>query len=640
MQKNGILQSHFYLFQTCKKFLILLLFFVVVCSLSPTVFGKVSEDIEELHRLSEQQNLANDDQWLKLLHFESRLFRSKASAISTKSFFLSKDGHEDAQSELFATISSFVNVPQTQCRFPARLIFLSKRLPHTFPRQICKEYDVFLNSFSGNSVSLVYASGYLGNPASMFGHVFIKFNKADKHELLDNTFNFGAIVPKNDNKLTYIIKGISGGYQGHYANQKYHHHTLSYSETELRDLWEYELNLSASDVSLLLAHLWELENTTSTYYFFDKNCAYQLAKLLELVINKPLVTSNKSWVMPYDLIMMLAKGDDDNDVKLIKETIYHGSRQEELYKKYRQLNEQEKLVLKKIIKLNSSETEKVLNGIGDYSVKRIIDVMYDYFAFLEVKNEKLSDDDVHKKQKILSYRFQLSPGQLKWQDKKHNPPHTSQNTALLQFGGLHNDDFSSGVTLRFRANYYDLLSVNSARIPHSELSAFDLTLLYVPEYEKLSLRELTLFNIVNLNASQTDLDDDNELAWKFSAGYKPQQLSCVSCSALYLEGFVGKSWSSSTDFVGYAGLTGRIQSKNEFGGHIYSGPELGGVFALAPSWVMSFEYGHYFYLNDIAKQGSYLDWEQRFFNDQSFDVRTRVRYEDAFEYAINFSYYW
>ena len=215
--------------------------------------------------------------WLSLIHHEKGIFTA-SSEVTSPSFFLAISGQTDPEAELKATIEAFTKTPTAQCRFPARKLWLNSVMPNVlFPVANCPEYQQYIQAFTADSVSVVYASGYLGNPASMYGHVLLKFNASGKTELLDNTFSYGAMVPDSDNKLVYIYKGITGGYQGHFANQKYHHQNLAYSETELRDLWEYKLRLPKEKVEFLLAHLWELENTSMTYYFFKQNCGYQLA---------------------------------------------------------------------------------------------------------------------------------------------------------------------------------------------------------------------------------------------------------------------------------------------------------------------------------------------------------------------------
>jgi len=66
-----------------------------------------------------------------------------------------------------------------QCRFPARRQWLAERLGgHSFPFQPCPKYERWTRSAAVESVSIVFATGYLGNPASYYGHTLLKFNFA------------------------------------------------------------------------------------------------------------------------------------------------------------------------------------------------------------------------------------------------------------------------------------------------------------------------------------------------------------------------------------------------------------------------------------------------------------------------------
>ena len=55
-----------------------------------------------------------------------------------------------------------------------------------------------------------------------------------------------------------------------------------YNDTEARDLWEYELNLSPDQVDWMVRHAWETGATWFDYFFFRENCSYHLLSLLEL----------------------------------------------------------------------------------------------------------------------------------------------------------------------------------------------------------------------------------------------------------------------------------------------------------------------------------------------------------------------
>ncbi|KOO10709.1 hypothetical protein AKJ18_32855, partial [Vibrio xuii] len=122
-----------------------------------------------------------------------------------------------------------------------------------------------------------------------------------------------------------------------------------------------------------------------------------------------------------------------------------------------------------------------------------------------------------------------------------------------------------------------MLNLNAGRIPHSQLSTFDLRLLYTNKLDKWYIRELTLFDIINLNVSQTGLPEDKQYAWALAAGYKPTSLDCVDCSNPYVNGFIGQSTSLFEDFAGYIALSSELNIDNFKKANLLSGPEIGGV---------------------------------------------------------------
>lgn len=585
--------------------------------------------------------LAQSRTWSRLLHFEADLLSSPRSAISTDHFFFSAQGQTDREAELLATLEAFTLDPQQQCRFPARSRYLHQHFPH-LPTVICHEFDNFLTAINAQSLSLLYASGYLGNPASMYGHVFIKFNNTQQEMLLDNTYNYGARFPADENPFVYIGKGIFGGYQGYFANQEFHHQTLIYNQTELRDLWEYKLALSQDQIEFLLAHLWELENISMSYYFFKQNCAYQLAHLLEMVLDVELLAPGKIWVMPYDIIMMLERNERQQETQspLIAGVYFHPSRQETLYSKYAQLSLIEQKYLVDSLRQTPSELQQSLLSLPEPSAKRIIDTLYDYFAYLDSKNDQLTPEHTAIRKVALSARLHLPPGKSDFTESVKKPPHQAQDTSLVQIRQHYQGDLGSSTSLRFRANYYDLLSVNSARIPFSELSTFDLTTSYYNKSGKMYLDELTLLRITNLNAANSGLPEDSAYAWKAATGYQTLHSEHASDGTFYAEGFIGKGIAFDLNMAVYAALSGRITTTNVLGGYLALGPEVGGVMQLSPEYALSISAQHQRYLNDWQVDRTVIQFEQRFFNHKKFDLRALLKYDRQVNYSMALSFYY
>lgn len=606
--------------------------FRILISLS---FLFVAAELSAENREGDIRKIASLPTWSQLLHYESGYFHKARSSISQADWFYSPDGASHPESELIATIAAFTSDPEAQCRFPARAIFLKKHL-QTLPAVDCPAFQDFIDAINPDSISLIYASGYLGNPASMYGHLFLKFNQSQTSELLDNTYNFGARYPDDVDPFSYIINGIFGGYQGYYANQKYHHQTLTYNESELRDLWEYELTLSYDDVVFVLAHLWEMQHSSMTYYFFKQNCAYQLAKLLELVVGQSLVAGNKVWVMPYDVIMQINR----IEPALVRNVYYHPSRQEALYQKYSQLTAEEKQWLNDAINMDTTP-DVVLANVDEPTAKRVIDTAYDYYAYLAKKNNGLSEEQAAQRDKLLNLRFKLPAGKSQFSPTISAPPHEAQNTALLQTSIVHNTATNnSGLALRFRANYYDLLTVNTARIPFSELSTFDLQLMYDLEQRKMYLREFTALKVVNLNATQTGLPGDGGYAWKVAVGVGEQQLEQTGNVSLYADGFIGKSVALGNYAAIYGALSASLTGKNNEGGNLSVGPEIGGVISITPEYALALTARHQRYVNDTRLSRTTFELEQRFSSNKQYDIRSKLHYNKAWEISVSLALYY
>ena len=233
--------------------------------------------------------------WLRLGHYQRALFGS-VSTIDNPEFFFSANGQRDPIAELEATLKALqTGKPlvgplslDPLCAFPARAMLLKERLPAARQRIACPDFAFWQQELPLQSVSLVFASAYFGNPASMFGHTFLKLNQAPSsgysgEPLLDYGVGFAAAADPGEGPL-YILKGLSGAYAGVFQLQPYYNLVNEYGFAENRDLFEYELRLDEQQKQWFLAHLWELyANARVDYYFFDDNCSYLLLELLDVL---------------------------------------------------------------------------------------------------------------------------------------------------------------------------------------------------------------------------------------------------------------------------------------------------------------------------------------------------------------------
>jgi hypothetical protein len=281
--------------------------------------------IHELKTKAHQLKLAQSREWLRLGHYRSSWTGSVSSEADGNNFFLSPHGKDSPQLELDATIEGFFadlapydaanpankNIQHPMCQFPARLMWLTEQLqidPEKLPKPDCSRYQKFVESIHVESVTLVFSSYYLNNPASAFGHTFIRLHKKEptvsdeRRQLLDFGIEFSA-DPDTTFAPIYAIKGLLGAFPGTFRKLPYYYKVREYNDYESRDLWEYKLKMNQHQLDMLIAHVWELGSTFFDYWYLSENCSYHLLGLLEAALPDRDLLSSVHWpVIPADAI--------------------------------------------------------------------------------------------------------------------------------------------------------------------------------------------------------------------------------------------------------------------------------------------------------------------------------------------------
>ncbi len=200
------------------------------------------------------------------------------------------------------------------------------------------------------SVSIYFATGYFGNPASFFGHPLLKFNSDGiESPLNDTSLNYGANTPENENPVLYVLKGLFGGYKASFSHLRFFHHNHNYIENDMRDLWEFKLNLKPDEIEYIVDHTWEILGQDHPYFFLLDNCAYRMGELLEEVFHKELLFRNRLYVIPVDLFTNLALETREDGSPIVKEIKRTPSRYSRLSEKYNSLGPTQKKIVKDLI---------------------------------------------------------------------------------------------------------------------------------------------------------------------------------------------------------------------------------------------------------------------------------------------------
>ncbi len=330
---------------------------------------------------AKRRALARSQEWLNLLHYGWTL-TGFHSEVKPGPFFLAANGRENPQAELDADLAAFFQpTPNPNdaaaCRFPARYEWLNSQL-HFDPQKIiappCPLLERWKRKLSAESVSVVFASAYLDNPSSMYGHTFLLIHHAGRprqERLLDYAVNYAARAD-TDNGVLFAVYGLAGAFPGRFSAMPYYLKVQEYSNLESRDLWEYRLNLSSAALDRLVDHIWEMRAADFPYYFFNRNCSYELMPLLDAA--KPSLRLSPGWplyVVPPDTVRLM-----ESRPGLVARRAYRASKESRmLFDKSRLSSEQRRLATslarhgrgwKALESLPAPSRAQTLSAAGEY----------------------------------------------------------------------------------------------------------------------------------------------------------------------------------------------------------------------------------------------------------------------------------
>lgn len=585
-------------------------------------------------RLSEKQ----EQQWQKLIHF-----RNGESAIESGSFFLSPNGRYDANAEFQATLTA-LNRPGTSvhCDFPARYLWMHRhfKLRGDLSLEQCIEYQTWRAKYNVNDISLVYVTGYMGNPASFFGHLLIKLNRADSpshsySSLLDSGVNFGAITPANVNPFVYVTKGLFGGYSAQFTLTEFYQFEQNYSELEQREIWEYPLNLTGWEVRFLEAHLWELQGKQYRYYFLDSNCATEIAHVLEIILDETLLPAIQPWDMPVDILNAMNKI-THHGVPLMGSESKRDSKYTRVKHKYEMLTSQEKRLVQSIIRDITRLTGADFVELPELTKARVLDVLGEYYEYLIVTG---SDSNKRKnrenKRQVMLAQLRFKHPEVIWGGAPASPPHTAQLPAKAGLSLGHNNAYGAFASMSGQAGYYDFLALENARFPDSAIVLFNTNLRF--NKDKVWLQQLEVFNMSALNTHKNGLFDSNKLAWQISLAVKQHHLSCNDCLRTTMAGYMGKSYELGEQVSAYV-MPGMELDLN-YSDDSVAQLQFGALYTSHPYWKSRLVIMPEISLSGKHRQWQYT-WENRFGRSQSWDIRLEIRHDQTTESLISYNLYY
>ncbi len=491
------------------------------------------------------------------------------SEIDDRKFFFAQDGKSNAKNELDATLSALYNETifddnSSACRFPARKAWLEEKLSiDDFPKVECTEYNKILQKVNPKSATLVFPSAHINSPASMFGHTFLRINSAYKSKLLSYAINYAADAnPDDTNAVTFAVKGLFGGYFGRYSLLPYYDKLKEYRDTEQRDIWEYDLNLSEDEVLRMFRHIWELNGTHSYYYFFTENCSYNMLWFIELA--RPSVHLREHFnfeVIPLETVHA-AKLED-----ILDSTNYRASKRSILLK-YEELISSEYLHMPKALVNSQIQLHDIIddNTIEVQQKQYILEASIEFLEYSFSKNDMNKDEYLELFHNITKARAAL--GQGKKLDIKVPPNPLNSHRAIRTSVGFGYREGKEIGFLGIRPAYHDLEDSNYGFLRGTQIEFLNIGLSY--SKEELKVEDATILSIASL-AQRSEFFDS--FSWRTKFGFDRNYVNNKT-NFIGTVGF-GYSWGNELAYV-YAMADPLFYMENKFVSAI--GGSLGLVF--------------------------------------------------------------
>lgn len=605
--------------------------------------------LAELQQQAKQRKLAHERVWHLLLKYDTRLLGGMISEADGMEFFNSPQGKTDPEAELAATLASFF-VPITevsegkehpQCNFPARFKWLNQQLAFDSRLEIqaCDRLDRWMKALDPAGVTLVFASYFMNNPASMFGHTLIRIDSR-RMGSGNNLMNYGAnyaAVPDTENAFLYAVKGLIGSFEGRFKIFPYYTKVQEYNNWESRDLWEYELKFTDDQLNMMLLHLWELGGTYFDYYYFQENCSYHVLSLLEIANpNLRLKDSFFFSVIPTDTVKVVMAQED-----LVKKVVYRPAVLTLMNEKRLKMVKAEKTILQKLIKGEVSPESTTFGSLSTRSQALVLNAYMDYLQYQSMQEK--SDKEIKIPRSVLLARSRLQNTDDANGEITHfsSRPDLGHGTDRFRLGMGHNAH-EPFVELAYRPAYHDLMAKDVGYDKNSEIIFMDFNFRYYVESERIRLDRAKILSITSMNPYDPLFP---KTSWRLDLEIDTlRDRNCNYCNSV--KGTYGRGVSYRPDSLSSLLLFSFVDVKTEFSDRLKQNYRLGG----------DIEVGTYY---DITKNlriklaGSYqvffLGDSKRFFTSQfitrysvSQDLDLRVelnRYDHNNEGVFSINYF-
>ncbi len=564
------------------------------------------------------QALAKKTAWRRLLHYRPSLSGTE-SLIQSDDFFLHPEGRSNPEAELAETLAQLLaddgnDEQAVQCRFPARYEWLKRQLSldeNQLPKRDCKALNDWLENLDVHGITLVFPVAYLNNPASMFGHSFLKLDQGRLEkgsDLLAWTVNYAAVTEK-ERGLSFAVKGLFGGYHGKFSLAPYHVLLKEYADIDNRDLWEYRLDFSTAQIRRLLLHLWELLPAGFDYYFINKNCSYQLLALIEAARPELELTAKFNFdAIPADTVRALI-----HETDVLKDTRFRPALATRLQANAARFDERARQLAKALVQEKTKPDDKALTKLPESQKARILELAFDYLSYLNAKrikageniNGKLAYDLLAARSRLP---LKLPPAKIPVPAKRPDEGHAGNRTSLAY--GYDGDAHYLETVSRW--SYHDHYDPQQGFVKGAAVEFFKPAIRYYPGLHKFHLES---FELLGINSMPQYDDFLRSFSWQVFAGAKRMRFADGQRRLLgELKMGAGVSHYPSTNSLLSLSAVASVMIHPHFKQYtaLGAGAEMLFQYDVTPSWRIGIEAGGIQYFQGISQTAYHYRLRQRF----------------------------
>lgn len=460
-----------------------------------------------------------DKQWQKILLYRETLTGWESEA-DTPSFFVHPEGKYSPKKELKAFIESLHNEDpdpkkNSFCRFPARVRWLRKHAEVPESKVDCENYIKFKNRIAAKSLSIVFSSYYLNNPASSFGHTFIRLGKQTNEkrdadstatELLDTGINYGAVT-EGAGPVFFAIGGLAGWFSGNYNAVPYYYKVREYNDFETRDLWSYQLELTQEEIDFIVDYIWELGHAQFDYFFLTENCSYHVLSILEAA--RPSLALHSRLPAIYTIPSETLKAFDAED--LIRGITFRPAPSTLFYHQRSLLSGKEKEAMSDLVMKNLTP-----QGFSPERLALIYDTSLSLIDYRYAKEILRGDQEAQKiKRPLLIARSKIPvrSKDMDFSDRLKKAPHLGHGQKRLAVSYV-NREGDSFMDLKWRFAFHDVLDNDIGYPPKTSIEVLKGTLR--TDGQNLELRELALVDVFMIG--KWDIFNQAS-SWKIKMGH-------------------------------------------------------------------------------------------------------------------------